>query len=84
MIYIIYLELYSYITVDVIEVLIKYCINLLPKIDQFNSLKIDQLPVCLNRPIDFRFSDWLTNWEQADTKQEVEQFSRNWIELNSR
>ena len=45
------------ITVDAIEVLIKYSINLLPRIDQFIAWKIDQIPVCLTRPIAFHFSD---------------------------
>jgi hypothetical protein len=33
------------ITVDAIEVLIKYCTNSFPQVDQFIYKKIDQLPV---------------------------------------
>jgi hypothetical protein len=42
------------------EVLIKYCTNSFPQVDQFIWEKIDQLPVILlDEPIRFRFrTDW--------------------------
>lgn len=46
------------VTVVAIEVLIKFCITSLPRIDQFIHRRIDQLPVCVfvNQPMAFSIS----------------------------